>query len=84
MTWLLLSWQPHTLIEKHDSLLLTSILNNLVALGFERIDPFVNAGRRFLGPRLPTPVIDAGDFEQLVEQIRNAQKGTQYYVPLGS
>ena len=23
-------------------------------------------------------------FEQLVEQIRNAQKGTQYYVPLGS
>src|ERR1700736_2460470 len=23
-------------------------------------------------------------FEQLVEQVRNAQKGTQYYVPLGS
>ncbi|MGZ5493012.1 MAG: deoxynucleoside kinase, partial [Thermoanaerobaculia bacterium] len=23
-------------------------------------------------------------FDQLVEQIRNAQKGTQYYVPLGS
>ncbi len=25
-----------------------------------------------------------GHFDQLVEQIRNAQKGTQYYVPLGS
>ena len=26
----------------------------------------------------------AGDFDALVEQIRNAQKGTHYYVPLGS
>jgi len=23
-------------------------------------------------------------FDQLIEQIRNAKKGTQYYVPLGS
>ena len=26
----------------------------------------------------------SGDFDALVEQIRNAQKGTHYYVPLGS
>jgi deoxyguanosine kinase len=26
----------------------------------------------------------AGDFDALVDQIRNAQKGTHYYVPLGS
>ena len=29
-------------------------------------------------------VHNAQHFDQLVEQIRNAQKGTQYYVPLGS
>src|SRR5512138_3172542 len=40
---------------------------DLVALVFERVNPFVDRGRRFAAARLPAAEVDARDFEEIAE-----------------